>query len=386
MQDSKTDTDKTLLERLTLAIKSVLQPAEPVIEEKSADPGTLIYKDKGGTYHLVTRFSNKFRDDDLPKPEIISDASHKKFVKMVELGAVEPPELWLWHEPQWRWGEGEWVAYDETSGFAVSSHRVFPEFNDLAELLAQKDDVGVSHGMPWWSVYRSEADDTVITGHITQEVSPLPMWAAANKLTSIYVSKENEIMENKGIPFETKRLLTEQWGVPADMLDRLEAFNAQDAEKAIAEGRDSKEVGQVEPTATDAPAVEPTTPEVEVAPAAPVTVEIPDELKEIMTETMAAVIALTGQVAQLKKEISEIKKTEDEKIAAKAASTPMAGVLDLMRKSISAVGSEDTAVDGRTKLAKSGPVQAPEQPAGASAFGVPTFLDNVISRQAGGNN
>lgn len=93
----------------------------------------LFYKDQGGTNRFVARYSNNFRDDDMP-PEIISSKSHKQFEALVDAGLVEPPELWIWHEKLLKIGQSDWVAYDD-EGFALAGGYFLEGTNELVEQL-----------------------------------------------------------------------------------------------------------------------------------------------------------------------------------------------------------------------------------------------------------
>jgi len=141
-----------------------------------------IWKDQGGVYRWVGRYSNNFRDDDYPVQEIISKSSHQKFVKLVDAGIVSPPKLLLWHEDGWEIGQSEWVAFDD-EGFALAGGYIHPGFEELAEQIKGLGDVRMSHGMPVPFIERDTVDKTVITQHISEEITVLPGYAAANKRT-----------------------------------------------------------------------------------------------------------------------------------------------------------------------------------------------------------
>ena len=378
---------KGLLSRVVSAVKQAFDeqvgesdPDDMLIGKDASNGSLCVFKDSGGTYRWVARYSNNIRDNDNP-PEIISGASHKKFVQLVKAGLVPPPELWLWHVKDWKWGQAEWVAYDETDngiGFALAGGYIFPEFADLAKQLASLPGVLVSHGMPGWSIERDKSDATVYTQHITAEISPLPDWAAANKVPGFAVLSKESI--DMALDKAQKRDLVEQWGVNPNTIDSLEAMNAADAAKAAALGLDTKEVEveQVEEVA-EAPAeqadkqieeqvqneevVEPETQakaeteqEEEQKSAA---VDNTAPLATVLENTMKAVISLSEQVKELSKQVEELKREEGERIAAKAANMPTAALQALMMKSV--VGSDEAAVDGRTKLAKSGPEETPAE-------------------------
>ena len=93
------------------------------------------------------------------------------------------------------------------------------------------------------------------------------------------------------IPDDKKKALISQWGLPADLLDKLELKNAQDAQKATSEGLESKEKTE---TPTETPPAE--TPPAEKPAETPPTDEKPsDDLDKSPTrkevgEAFAAVV------------------------------------------------------------------------------------------------
>ncbi len=151
---------------------------------KKAVKGTdfSVWKDFGGGYKFIARYSNNFRDDDYPVREIISKQSHLKFVKLVDEGIVPPPKLLLWHEDDLEFGQADWVAYDD-EGFALAGGRIHPGLGELAEAIKGLEDVRMSHGMPIPFIERDGDDESILTQHITEEITVLPGFAAANKRT-----------------------------------------------------------------------------------------------------------------------------------------------------------------------------------------------------------
>lgn len=362
---------------LVKAVKSLLHKDAPSQEPRS--DGIMFFKDEAGVYQWVARYSNNFRDDDTPA-EIISAESHKKYAALVEAGVVTPPDLWYWHVPDWKWGEGQWVAYDQDTGFALAGGFVYPEFNELAESLAKEgDSIGVSHGMPAWSISRDGTDPTVIVEHITEEVSPLPLWAAANKLTQFSITKETDMALSK----EDKARLSGQFGVSPELLAKLEERNLADAQKAAALGRDSKEAttDQPEDGATGAAAeTEPTQEAQEPeAPTAEGDVAIADikELGSVMATALNGVLALSERVDALTKELEALKASDAEKVAKQAAVSPLASLAALVQKSV--VGDDAARVDGRTALGRSAPEET-QPPAANGPYPFPIVNDLIAGR------
>jgi hypothetical protein len=337
-----------LVERVFTKMKDLLG-----LSKDKAESGFMVYKETDdGPYQWVARYSNHFRDDDKPK-EIIASQSHTRFTEMVEKGEVPPPELWLWHVKEWKIGQADWVAYDPDNGFAVAGGHSLPGTETIFEKMAKTKDIRVSHGMPKTSIKWDESDPTIIIEHVTREISPLPGWAAANKLTG-FVVLENETKEaDMAIPAEKRKHLLDVWKLPEDILARIEAANATDAEKAKDEGLESKEnkdaAAETAPNATTVAqppvAEEPTKPDQEAqTPAAS------DDLAEIKE----IVMALAGEIKSMKEASAAV---QQDALTKALRDTPAASILAMFGKTDSVVGNDATRVDGRTELAKSKPAE-----------------------------
>jgi len=211
-------------------------------EEKSVN-NMMVFKDTDtGEYRWITRYSNNFRDRDVP-PEIISKDSHIRFVEMVEKGEAELPELWLWHVPEWKIGQADWVAWDavtDETGFALAGGHFDKEAYWLAKQL-EGVVCGVSHGMPVEHIKRSAKDTTIIVEHITKEISPLPAEWAANEIADFMaISKESTM----AIPKEKREKIIGDWGIEPDKLDDLEGRNRLSEAKAKENQVEFKEVSK----------------------------------------------------------------------------------------------------------------------------------------------
>lgn len=204
------------------------------------DNGFMTWKDRNGHLRWFAVYSNNFRDDDNP-PEIISEKSHQSFVDLVDAGLVDYPELWLWHIPGTAWGKADWVAYSD--GFAMASGYVYPGYEHIAENMSKRKDTLVSHGMPIpLMVYDPRYKRTTLF-HITTEISPLPDWAAANKITGFAIVGKGDI--TMSLPKEKKRYL-EEAGLAEDVIARIEANLANARQVAADAGVESKEISDPE--------------------------------------------------------------------------------------------------------------------------------------------
>lgn len=370
------------------AVKSALHPTpEPPPQQPEPEPPHvmsdmlkeggqpfMVWKDANGQWLWVARYSNSFRDNDWP-PEIISSKSHRRFVEMVDKGTYPMPELWLWHEPSWKWGEARFVAFNEVTkeefarlypdrqwhdgmGFAWAAGTVDPGMEWVAESFASQNKSSVltlvSHGMPIESIVRDPVDKTVYLEHQTKEISPLPATVAANKLTGFQVilSKETHMaLSDKKIE-EAAALL----GVPKEQVANWTNRDAADAAAAKQAGVQSKEVNEPtpEPTPTTPPAAQ---------PAYVTQAEFKEATDQIVSGVTDSIKAVLEAVESLKKEVAQTAQAQADK---QAAQTPAASIYDRLT---SVVGRPETVADGRTKEAKTQPEQNQDKSGGSTRQG-----------------
>lgn len=157
--------------------------AETIIKDFTPDNSSVVlYKNKDGRLAWLGSHTNKFVDRD---NEILTEKAHKNFVKQVESGECPYPELWIWHEKNWKVGECNWLAYDER-GFLLSGGLIDKDKEDIViNLFENTDEMGMSHGMPMDTVKYD--DDGDLIEYKSVEVSLLPKEYAANLLTTFNV-------------------------------------------------------------------------------------------------------------------------------------------------------------------------------------------------------
>lgn len=319
-------------------------------------PGFMVYKESDGSTRWIARYSNHYRDQDNP-PEIISSQSHQSFADKVEKGLAPLPDLWIWHVKEWRIGKADWVTYDPDSGFAVAGGHSLPGMEPAFDQLASVKALKVSHGMPKHSIKRDQDDPTIIIEHETREISPLPGWAAANKLTGFVVLDPENKEANMAIPADKRETLIKEFGFSEELLAKIEAANAVDANKAKDEGLEHKETETpAEPPAAEPVQAEPA-PEPVAQPVAETPAAEPDATAKAITELTAVVKALAEKVSALETKQVEEQKAKVDAVQTALSQTPVASILSMFEQK-SAIGADETAVDGRTSLAKSKPAEA----------------------------
>lgn len=146
-------------------------------------------------------------------------------------------------------------------------------------------------------------------------------------------------------------------GLPPGVLDALEAKNAAESQEAKETGLATKE-GEATPTP---PAVESSPPPAAV-PTGVTDEAVANAISAVAQPIMAQMQQLAQAVLGLQDTVKELSKTDEAKIAEKAASTPRASIEALVAEKLGGgLFSKDTQIDGRSALAKQGPKQAKEE-------------------------
>lgn len=310
--------------------------ARKLLEEAQKENKDLYIWKEGDTWRWIAAYSNNRRDNDSP-PEIISSQSHKAFDEALNKGECPMPELWMWHLA-YPVGKALYHAYDADTGFPVAAGTFNKDMDWAAEGMLKAGWNGVSHGMPSDSIERDPVDNTVITRHVTREISILPNWAAANKLAFSFINKELDMAENKEVPAVKREEFIKAFG--AERWAVIEAALADKAKQADEAGIEKKET---EPATEPAPPAVPETP-------TPLT---RDDLNAALAQ-FGAEVAKT--VADLQMEVAALKE-------AKLTEKPPVAISFLeMLKERSAIGKAENKLDGRSKEAKDGPEEDASPP------------------------
>lgn len=329
------------------------------------EAGNLLLKQRpDGRWEWGAVFSNKYRDNDIV-PEILSSDAHRDYAEACKSGEWPMPELWHYHIKGTRWGVATAVVYDEDTGFIMAAGLVDEGHEKEAKALSDMDiTLGVSHGMLRKETVRDISDPTVITRYRSIEISDLPLEVAANRLTGFVT--HNSIKEGISMN-DTQKAYLAQVGVDPGIIETLEQTaedKARQAEQLNIESKTSEanEV-QVEQV-TDEPNTDES--DDEQVGGEDKTNELKrSEVEEVLAEigryqkdVAEAVVTLTGAVAELSKRVSELEADDETKVAGFVENTPALSLSDIFHRSV--IGNEATKVDGRTKLAKSGPHGADE--------------------------
>lgn len=338
--------------RKALGMGTKMEKAEPKA------PGLMIWKE-GGTYRWLAVYSNKYRDQDYP-PEILSAAAHKNFIARVDNGELPYPVLQHFHVKGTEWGVSDWLAFDDATGFSLASGTVYPGHEQEAEaIMAFPQPLAVSHGLEVGM--RNGKDLSIIEEYVTEEISDLPLEAAANKLTGFHIMDKG--VTDMGIP-EPKKDHLRKVGVSEDKIAELESDLEGKAQAAKRAGLDFKEKVP-DPT----PDPEPPKPDETPEPAYATREEVASAIAETVAPLLAGMQTLTQAIAKMAT-------SDEERIAAKAVDTPAMSIAALVTKSLSAIGRDETRLKiDDMRLAKDKPKETDGR---ESKTGI-SFIDNLLA-------
>lgn len=165
--------------------------------DKSDSSPIKLWKDKAtGKVRWLAAYSSNYLDDDYPS-DILSKEAHINFINKVQNKELPYPELWIWHLKGTAIGESDYLFYDNENGIAMASGFIYNGMEKIVKNISKAGaKLGTSHGMTF--VKRNENDEKVIDEYVTIEISILPLVAAANKMTSIYIlDKEKNMMSTE---------------------------------------------------------------------------------------------------------------------------------------------------------------------------------------------
>ena len=309
-----------------------------------------VWKD-GDTWHWNGIYSNNQKDRE---GETLTTDAHKTFSTLIEKNIVDLPPLQVWHLPI-ELGQTTSLWFDESTGEAHAQGTFHSDYHKQAEALSKMDSLGMSHGMPTVLITRNPDTPELITRYISTELTVLPKQAAANGNTFFSSNKEDNM---KQVTEEQKKLLVEM-NFSEDEISAVEAIR----KEVNPDVKEKEEVASEETVETESVEKEDESP-------------LRDEVATALTDLAGSVKTLSDIITIIKKDVEDLKATDETKIAQKAEDTPRASLSDLVKMSV--IGDDETRIDGRTSLAKEGPKET--EPAQNGPIGIP-FLDDMINNK-----
>lgn len=375
------DIAKILKQFKELDVENAPEEIQNLLDRENGN--IMFLKEEDGVYPWIGFYSNNYRD---VEEEIISEVSHERFEKMVDDGEFPLPKLLVWHIPEAEIGEATMVAYNKETGTALAAGYTHKDKQAIVEnVIAMEIDWAMSHGMPKSSVKKSTADKSIYVEHQTEEITILPLKAAANKLTSWSFTKEINMNEDK-------KDLLKGLGFDADDIEAKMKENKSLADDLGLETKEDKGDGN-----GGAPIAEDKTPSEDAAADTESNVDkkevvLVEGFTKEQTDALGGVLKSFGEIVNKSIEQSEARILErieaGEKIEKeKVDNLPPATLADMLfpgriLKDMSAVSSDSTKLDGRTREAKqSGPLETKEDAYEGDLFAASIndiLTDNVL--------
>lgn len=352
-----------------------------------------------------------------------------KFGQMFkEIAERGTPDLWYWHIPV-PIGFADMVDFDERGYLIASGRQKEGEFYSSVFKAISESPVlhGMSHGMPMDFIGR-EQNERVIGEYISTEFTALPDEEAANWGTSFTTAMKEAIMR---IPERKANRMKEIFGEDTvarfdALLDELEVFaedseiprkekqvmdettaeaQVEEVEEVEAEEVETTEAETEEEAAVESEADESEDEETEEVDSTGMSMdpdftvptdfkafaeEMVNGLKEVMTEFQASQDTrfqeMQKQLDEQRAELAKLKEGENERIAQKAAETPIASMAGWLATEVgSVIGKEDARIHGnkerelynKTKASDEADDEVKDIP------GVPPSIAKMITRQRG---
>lgn len=362
-------------------IAQILQEKYGPRKSKQPEGTVTVFKEKStGALRWVAVWSNNIIDRDNP-PDIISKSAHIDYVKAVNSGECPFPELWHWHIKGTAFGDADSIAFvpldkNPDVGFMVASGTIRKgQEKEAMSILGQDIPIGVSHGFK--NIKRDPHDPKVIRKYRTYEISVLPLEYAANELTTFKTPvKKGRTVMAKLPKMQKDHLRSVGWTKEA--IAELEADIERKGVAALKRGAAFK---GVDPDEDDDDLEEEDTDGYEEEDEA-----ADEEIKGMTKGELAAQIAgfvdvaleeaITPLLKALKRQDKMIKSLlADDATRMKQVmrDTPTASLSELMYAA-SAIGSKDTRVSRKSRLAGEKPLERKAK-RGAEATG-----NNLVDR------
>jgi hypothetical protein len=321
-----------------------LRPTPAVTSDPSRTSdgaGFAVFKQADGSLRWIARYSNAWEDRE---KEILTEDAHKDYIDWVYAAKEQRmPELWLWHTPNTRIGETDWLDFSD--GFSHASGTIDKGYEAIVEKLADEE-VGVSHG------FFGTKEGKYVTKYRSFEISVLPLNRAAVWTTDFNVIQS---VKETSVPFnkERREFLVKMIG--EDATATLEQGSGALGTQLKALGIDYK---AVEPE----PEADPKDGEGEDEGNGEQTIAGVKELTSLFGNLTEAITGLTGTVNAMQKDIETLKKPIDDQVAD----------ANLARMAAAATGAGYRASASEKNVVK-----------GAEGIPAEDFLNTILTKQLG---
>lgn len=341
------------------------------------------------------------------------------------------PDLWYWHLPA-PIGYTTDVAFDKRGYLiAMGKQHEGEQYSSIFEAISKSDTLhGMSHGMPEIMVQFEMGKPDQIAGYISTEFTVLPDDEAANIGTTFSTQKKERAMQ---IPERKLKRMAKDLGEEAvaqiDLLlneldgfaeeaniprkeitmpDKSDAVVEEEVEEVEAEEVETEEIDAEDETVEDEVAASESEEEADAVRedagtgmnVDPTEFQVPVDMKAFADEMIKGLEGAFANLAasqaerfdQLQKqldnqadEIAQLKKAEGDRIAEKAAETPVASMSGWMATRLgSVIGTEGARLNGSEERGLYNKTKENEQEAPDSTLPFPETIKGFVSRQQAG--
>lgn len=159
--------------------KSLLQRAKETLFPAKEESAFNVFKGNDGKWYWIAKYTNAYQDKE---GEIFTEKSHEEFIRRVDMGLVDKPELWTWHTKGSKHGQADTVFGVGRIMVAIGHFDETKEAQTAIKYYQKNaDKIKLSHGAlaPKWAIH-----DGLIESYNTFEISTLPIGSEANPYTS----------------------------------------------------------------------------------------------------------------------------------------------------------------------------------------------------------
>ncbi len=362
--------------------------------------------------------------------KMILDSPFSAMQIFKDIGERGTPDLWYWHLPI-PIGYAEHVIYDERGYLIGIGKQHKGEFPTKVFEGLNKTDIlhGMSHGMPTMFLQRKDDDERQITGYIDTEFTVMPhdkvanfgtAWASVLKEAYMQVPKEKvkymtdvfgkEVVASFDALLGELEIFAEDSEIPRkeldmekdqeaagteavdEVVDDVDTEDAADEDEEVegddvVEGADESGDSEDEEEEGDVGAGMAVNDSKFQVPTdmSSFAQELTTGLKEIFVQFQANTDAkfdeLKGILKTQQSEIAQLKKSDEKKLAEKAADTPVASMAGWMATQVgSVIGKEGARLNGKDERGLYNKTKEDESDPGQST-GLPPSIDKMIRNQ-----
>ena len=159
--------------------KTLWQQAKDALFPPRDSDSFSVFKGSDGKWYWIAKYTNAYEDKE---GEIFTEKAHEEYIRRVDMGLVDKPELWTWHTKGTKHGQADVVFGVGRIVVAVGHFDETPEAKQAIHFYQKNaGKIKLSHGAlaPKWALQNG-----LIHAYNTFEISTLPKGVESNPYTS----------------------------------------------------------------------------------------------------------------------------------------------------------------------------------------------------------